>query len=165
MKIRALFVAVLAVTLCACSLLTGPSDVTSFMPKSVSPAPGSVLLSGTKITITGPLSVQPGLYYTMLYVRDDGAVFLSSEWGPSGENSSWPDYRFSQGVGTGSQDAGTFRNLFCYGSHTVTNAVFVTSGSSILRRYMNSPELHVVRSFDWSIVSYRADIPLNYSCR
>jgi len=163
MKFR-LFAAALAVAaLAACGLLTGPSDVSSFTVKSVSPAPGSVLTAGTTITITGSLTVRRRFYYMMVYVRDDNAVFIGgNEWGSSGDTR--PDFQFRQGVATGSQDADVFAGVFCSSGRTVPRAVFVTSETDLLQYYLNNPGFLVVRNFDWNLIDYQVDIPLNYRC-
>jgi len=160
-----LFVAFLAVaSLAGCDLLTEPSDVSSFTLKSVSPAPGSVLTAGTTITITGSLTVRRGFYYMMVYVRDDNAVFIGgNEWGGGGSDTR-SDFRFRQGVGTGSQDAEVFDGVFCRSGRTVPRAVFVTSETDLLQYYLNNPGFLVVSDFDWSRIDYQKDVPLNYIC-
>jgi hypothetical protein len=153
------------VVLMAC--VTGPSDVTSFSPRQVSPAPGTVIDSNTDalVTISGSLSVQSGLYYTMVYVRDDGKVFLPGEWGPAGKGSSWSDYRFIEHMNLSGSQPGTAFTLFCkYG--TITRAVFITSGADILVvNGMNNRGTYIMDNFYWNIVNYQVDIPLNYRCK
>ena len=80
-------IVVVALAMSACVL--GPSDVTFFNPREVSPPVGSVLntRSGATIKITGELSVQERMYYTMVYVRNDGRVFMGNTWGPSNDGS------------------------------------------------------------------------------
>ena len=163
-----LFTTALAVfVLAGCT--TQPSGVTSFSARQVSPAPGSVLdlSTGATITITGPLTVEEGVYYTMVYVRDDGTVFLPGEWGPSSGSSSWSDYRFSQDAAWRGHVTEELFARFC-SRGTVTEASFVTSTTSILTHSaINSPQhtSNIFENFNWNIVRNRVDIPLNYTCR
>ena len=149
--------------------LTEPSAVTSFTPQQVSPVPGSVIdLSGsTTISIVGPLSIQQGLYYTMVYVREDGTVFLPGQWGPSSGPSSWTYYPFNQDVDySGSQGEIQFARFCARG--TVTEASFITSTADILSHTALNNDRYLENAFpkfDWNIVNYRVDIPLDYRCQ
>ena len=160
------FVSVLLLAgLMACT--TSPSATTSFTAQQISPAPGSVidLSTGATITIVGPLSIQEGIYYTMVYVRDDGTVFLPGEWGPSSSASSWSEYTFRQDVDFNSHVSAQKFARFC-SRGIVTEAVFVTSNTDILvHTALNNPNsANIFENFNWNIVNYRVDIPLNYSC-
>ena len=159
MKLK-LFVAVLAATALAGCNLTAP-DETVFTPRSVSPAPGSVInVAGkTTIAITGALTVQEGLYHSMAYVRDDGATFMQGVWGPAAQLDAWDKDPFTQ-------DVDYYFAEFC-ANHTVEKAVFIASTSDILRKAVASEPaaLSIFRNFPWHIADYRVDIPLDYTCR
>lgn len=166
MRTKLFVAAMVSMAMIACTP-AGPSDVTRFSANRISPTPGSVIdpSVGATIEIVGPLSVQEGVYYTMVYVRDDGAVFLPGEWGPSSGNSSWDEYPFSQDVAYNGHVTEERFAQFCAG-RTVTEASFITSNTSILvHSALNSSSVYTFFDFRWGIVNYRVDIPLNYTCR
>jgi len=148
-----------------CALPTGSSETTVFNPKSVSPQPGSVVQTAgnATIVIAGYLQVAKDINYSMIFVRDDGAVFLESMH-RSGQYSAWTDYRFRQD--TGAESGGWYFAEFCRG-HVVTKAVFIASPADFLRgsAAREPGALYVFRDFNWGVADTRIDITLNYPCR